>query len=369
MKTKIDLLFVFVLLMVLTINFSFLKDVNAQDPRNMFRIGAVDNGWMKNNYSQFQDLGVNTWHKYSGCLNTTNNGWHVIDVTGDLRETGNGYIGAVNQKIDDNYNSSSTNHLITELDRVKINYLGFGKRSDYQCEMSLLNNNYYLYGYNNYEQNYSVDFEMTIPSGPGTEFIKGRKFIAAIPPVIFPDGLLMISGLRANTEQWNNGIDVIDDWWYLMPRMKINTDVFIYHGDWPVCKIRIVKYSNNTYVGELPSIVIHAQDFLQSYGNYYGEFIQTYPTIQNTLKLLPSNFTSTEDNFYDRLDFEIYWYGYCDLWIDRIRVENEIAYNLLGDNPIPDRHNELMDWLNWEVNEIADNKIDPPPIFSTHRRA
>jgi hypothetical protein len=47
------------------------------------------------------------------------------------------------------------------------------------------------------------------------------------------------------------------------------------------------------------------------------------------------------------VDFRVYWYGKCDMWIDYVRVDNEIADRLFNNDQ------EFISWFNWEVDSIA----------------
>ena len=55
----------------------------------------------------------------------------------------------------------------------------------------------------------------------------------------------------------------------------------------------------------------------------------------------------------NKADIQVYWYGNCDMWIDYIRVDNDVAHNLLSDDTTNQTHNLYLDWLEWEADVIG----------------
>jgi hypothetical protein len=50
-----------------------------------------------------------------------------------------------------------------------------------------------------------------------------------------------------------------------------------------------------------------------------------------------------------KVDYRIYWYGECDMWVDRIRVCNQVAFDLFDENSDNTRHIRYMNWIRWET--------------------
>lgn len=321
-------------------------------PRDIFRISGINSGAVgTNHYNYITDLGFNTWHVYSG--NSSNSsGWSYYGGGYDhLEAVWSQYGDYVKGRIDENYNP---NNLYTELDRVKINYLGSGKRSDYQCKSDIhLNGNYYEFAY------------WTLNSTVSSEIPDAGTYVCYSQVGTNTSGYIA-ENVRANRDQINSNVSFgpeVDENWYLMPKMKISTNIFNYNnGSTLVCTLKVVKYCEISGMVSYPSIEIFARDFNQDINgySYSGTYIESYPTvIYDKLRIPSSFFTSYEDDKIESLDFKIYWPGNCDLWIEKLKVENEIAFNLFGDNPNHYYHDKFHnDWLPWEVEGIANQKHD-----------
>jgi len=103
MKTRIF----FSVLLVLTAGVFFFVKPNAKEnavttvtsipPDTTFKICAYYDGWVKNDYTNLKELGLNIWHKYLHIYS----GWQEnIGIQGDIRETpDNTYMVNVRNKI------------------------------------------------------------------------------------------------------------------------------------------------------------------------------------------------------------------------------------------------------------------------------
>ncbi|MBK8552235.1 MAG: hypothetical protein IPL53_14700 [Ignavibacteria bacterium] len=73
----------------------------------------------------------------------------------------------------------------------------------------------------------------------------------------------------------------------------------------------------------------------------------------------PSNFEKFNPNCEDlwdtscAVDFKVYWYGQCDMWIDYVRVDNEIAHDLFSNDLQNPQFVQYQNWLKWEADSIA----------------
>jgi len=363
MKTKNFISFVFSLLLFLICGlFCINSAISQQNPRKMFRIGSSQCGVVNSNYNLITELGINMWHFYSGSTTEPYRGWNCYGAQGDKRETsGPGYTNAVNGKILQNF--QSPNYLITDLDRIKINYLGWGKRSDYQCESDdHINADYIEFSFQNHVSCVSQDYiDVTEQTWGRSSFVNNSNGSCGAN---FPG--YIVSNVRANKDQWNNDSGATDEYWYLLPRMKIDEDYFYnnINSTDPVCKIEIELKKNGQVIKALNPIIFYPIHFSRTTSEPYtydGKYVESFPILWNNgtsvLKIPANEFqipnsTNPRDEF--TIDYKITWCGNCNFYIDRLRVENQIAYNLFGDNPNKSRHNTFHDeWLPYEVKNIA----------------
>jgi len=250
------------LILIPTLFFS-LKSVYSQGTSYTapFRISALDNAYGDivdpNNQIKF-----NFWHKYAVPRTLSGGeplgkGWNGFGtpsspITQDFFETPvSVYKQSIINKILDN---SNVNHLYTQLDRPKIEYLAFGQSSEYQCENISVSADYGFYAYNNSKIQPPKYTDITeyenigIGNNPQSSIIKVKQCIASSTPGSNPE--IIISGLRANREQMRTSwpYDYIGDQlynWYIMPKIRIDRDFAnnINNQDIPVCKI-IIKSAN-----------------------------------------------------------------------------------------------------------------------------
>lgn len=158
MKTKT---FIIGILLFLTLGFIYFKPSKevvmppntVSIPNDEFIIGATDVG--RDPTDQYYDqLNMNSWHVYTGL----NVGWPGI--SNDRYDVSpNTYSVQVGTRINDNRSSHGMRSI---LDRPKIQYLGLGQRSEYQCESEsyLTDHDYWFYTYN-YSPNNSLIFDET----------------------------------------------------------------------------------------------------------------------------------------------------------------------------------------------------------------
>jgi len=125
--------------------------------------------------------------------------------------------------------------------------------------------------------------------------------------------------------------------WYALPRVRIDS---AYAADYShineeVCKIVFTGWGGNVEAEFVLKVSSFKKDFSTSYnGNYMESFydgdILKYLTIEQS-KL--RNFTQ-KDSVFDwsalcKCDIKVYWSGKCDMWIDRVRIENRPAHQYL----------------------------------------
>ncbi|MFI5145488.1 MAG: hypothetical protein ACHQJ4_07810, partial [Ignavibacteria bacterium] len=65
-----------------------------------------------------------------------------------------------------------------------------------------------------------------------------------------------------------------------------------------------------------------------------------------------------DTGFYmSKMDIQVYWYGNCDMYLDYVRVDNEVANNLFSIDPLNSEHQKYEQWLQWEGDYVA--RYDP----------
>ena len=120
-------------------------------------------------------------------------------------------------------------------------------------------------------------------------------------------------------------------YWYIKPVMKIPPNT---PGSTKVVRIEIVRFDGVP----LDPIIIKAENFSDT------GYVFNYTGLNPELKVLGG--TNSTDLNYGRgsdenwsqwdnnchVDFRVYWYGECEVWFDRIIVDDETANNLF--NPL-----------------------------------
>ncbi|MCX6162590.1 MAG: T9SS type A sorting domain-containing protein [Ignavibacteriae bacterium] len=318
-----------------------------------FIVGAINNG-CTNNFANINALGLNSWHKF--LMMEINKGkwipagWRDIDPVllrnDSLYSNINSYKNAVGQIIERN----RSHGLLSYLNRPKIEYLCFGQRSDYECEFipdppNAPENINWFYAFKDHEAGYD-----TADSFRKVRFCPANRQ--------YTPGYA-VKNLKINTEQTaisgQNMLFVDTNYtWYVKPVIKINmNDAYL---NKQVCRIEIYSY----YGACIRSVEISGANFLKNNfynGDYKDEFNFSNPET-NPLKIKGNEFNpgpvydSGTDNF---MDIRIYWYGVCDMWIDYVRVDNDIAHDLLSNDTNNANRKMYLDWIKWESQEIAVN--------------
>ncbi len=249
------------------------------------------------------------------------------------------------------------------MDRPKFQYLAFGQRSDYQCEdISKVDPDYWFYTYHNNTDNGSTVKDTLDYSNGGTGYAKRCLYNRSNPG---SNARMLFDSLRGNMEHINTywGVTWLGDShydWYIMPRIRIDT-AFANNPanqNTEVCK-EIIKNRD----GDSITQVIKVRNFLTSDISTYLVFtwmtIILYTGNLITNLTIPSGYWFNDDpavSFGDqncRVDFKVFWYDKCDMWIDRISVEDEPAHNLLTL-----KSSELEEYIRAEVQDIAMAEIN-----------
>jgi hypothetical protein len=330
-------------------------------------------------YNNLDWLGFKLWHNYTGALfnNLTQKyepyvawniqGWNCAGIGNDsLRTNVDRYSGAVKDKIDGICRNTPDRKLL--MSRPKIDWLCYGQRSDYRCvELSHLDQNLWFYGFQSLG-NVGADVQDNVDNVP-----RYVRYCQKTDPQT--DGMV-VSRLKANTEQsrsnpnGNYGNVWMGDSqsdWIIKPRIKVPLNFPITNSETPVCRITVISQNGSTILKE---VVITGKYFGNSQNPYDGKYKEdgfyfpndTDLTILNQAwgnKYIHSargNRTLSEelaDTNINRADIQVYWYGNCDMWIDYVRVDNDVASDLFSIDTGNIVHQRYIKWINDEVIQVG----------------
>ncbi|MBN1633782.1 MAG: hypothetical protein JW917_06430 [Ignavibacteria bacterium] len=117
--------------------------------------------------------------------------------------------------------------------------------------------------------------------------------------------------------------------YYFLPRIRIDK-IFASNPnnhDYPVCLITVTNSAGDTVIFQnLPVNAFYGEETFSYDGFYMTEF--RFGGFLSELKIL-ENKISSKKNKDVLFNVEIYYYGYCDMWIDFIRIENAVAHQFL----------------------------------------
>lgn len=350
---------------------------------NEYLIGAMDCG-SDLTYSNINDLGLNVWHKYvyAGFLPNTQLqiwGWNY---TTDLMDA---HINTYRQDVRDIITVNNNFGMRTLMERPKTTRLAFGQRSDYQCEskekVMEVNPDLWFYAFNNND--------VTGLNGgdwrDNTQYGNNQWVRQCLTdPYNAPNGQgYVVRRLMTNSEQCNTrspigpipGDNVHD--WYIKPSIRADK-IFVNNPlnyEEPICRIDIVNYEGNP----IKSIDLKSRHFKPGiaidYDGYYKEEFNFAPLTNQLLVEKVSPYTTNAFNpnhggwaFNSRgnsptdgtnkMDIRVYWYGTCNMWIDYVRVDNDVADRLLRGND-----QEYESWLQWEAQDIAGHTSSPLKFY------
>lgn len=337
---------------------------NAQSGilQDSFLLGAMHD-YLDSTYVYLSDtLGFNVWHKYTIPKGW---GWPVMHnncstLAADQLDTPvHKYSADIRARLDTNL----ANNLLTLMDRPKFQYLAFGQRSDYQCEdISKVDPDYWFYTYYNSTDNGSTIKDTLDYSNGGAGYVKRCLYNRSNPG---SNARMLFDSLRGNMEQINTywGVTWLGDShydWYIMPRIRIDT-AFANNPanqNTEVCKV-IVKNRD----GDSLTQIIKVRNFLTSdFSIYSGLYLDSFYSYSGNLITnlkIPAGYwfnDSSHVSFGDlkcRVDFKVFWYDKCDMWIDRIRVEDEPAHRFLTQ-----KSTDYEDWIRDEVRDIVMAEIN-----------
>lgn len=328
---------------------------------NNFVYGAFNSGYDFN--FEYDALGFNIWHTYGFTPANTDTtrrhyppGWqHPYWVPGDsLFADYNTYVGGVQGVLSE----VNTERMNVYQMRSKIEWLRCGQRSDYQCEAVHENGDYWFYTFNDSDP--SKDINDNSPYGQNERV----KYMQVNPNQTDGGASWVVKRLKANSEQ---GLPYGDKaaygdnecTWLIKPKIRIDS-LFASNPanlNTPVCSLTVKNQDGNTF----KNVVLRVRNFLvDTLDTYNGRYIEEYKFILGdsaltytgkwgTGYLFEARGTSSVDpnTLLNKADIQVYWYGNCDMWIDYVRVDNDIADELFK--------GQRNDWLEWEGRDIASN--------------
>ena len=362
MKTNIlkygrTVLYVLVLFLALYIPLTHIySNVNkisystSSSDSNKFMVGVINNGIEDAGryYLLTDSLLCNTWHRY-GMWKRGPNWFQGDSLYADI----NVYKNYIQSVIEDN----RSHNMRTLFMREKLLYLCSGQRSDYQCEAANFDNDLLPYTYKIHST--GADFQDNSSFGNNNWV----RYCSTIPSYGHNQGYVC-RGLRANREQ----INIHSNWgeyavdrqynWYVKPRIRIDTAYANNPANFNnnVCKVEVLNFLGDTILKR----DIKVNNFKPSISSIYvGNYMEEFYPLDNIDFVLWGDsakykFNPTNANLWDdtgKVDFRVFWYGQCNMWIDYVRVENQIAYDLF-------KHNYDNTWLDWEINQIASPNAD-----------
>jgi hypothetical protein len=351
------------------LNFNYTTD-------NNFLIGAADD--FKDYNFKYTDsaLGFTLWHNYP---NTTEiNGKHYPDgwtywAPGDHLFS---LIGDYQEDVTRVLNTIGSHNMKAWMQRPKIEWLVYGQRSDYGCvDTAYADHDLWFYTFQS-PGHVGMDIPESLPYGNGN-YVRYCSINKSSHRGKVDNSGLVVSRLRTNAEQCHRSHDFdayrwdSEHDWYIKPRIRIDSMVAHNNPDMQVCEIIIIAQDGYSI---LKDVIIKAGNFLDNNLNYDGRYIEEYYHLSQTDSLLihgdwgdswcysarGNKATDTDNN---KVDIKVYWFGNCDMWIDYIRVDNDIANDLLTSDTTNAHHREYLNWLQWEAQNIACNGGQAPSKF------
>ncbi len=324
-----------------------------------FYIGAMQEDIdYKYSYAHLDSLGFNLWHQYvEGDWDPLMDKWKprmkwINGISKDsLMSPVNAYAGEVNGIIDQIYSHNRGRKLIAM--RPKITWLCYGQRSDYKCNDDMTT----------YAEKELWFYHFQSPNHKGRDITDNSNFGNGVKVRYCQTNVdnagLVVSRLKANTEQCNRASgwwgDSESDW-IIKPRIRIPVDFPKSHPETPVCKIRVLSQDTNLV---LKDVVIKGKYFLDSNNQYDGKYIEEYNYDKEPVNMKihgdwGDNYVYSARGNADKpdrnhADIQVSWYGNCDMWIDYVRVDNDVADQLFK--------GQFDDWITEEARQIGVDKI------------
>ncbi|MBK7445554.1 MAG: hypothetical protein IPN57_06195 [Ignavibacteria bacterium] len=368
MKNKI---LISVFLVSICIFYSFRDMLNSNEnnavnspvlyQQDSFIIGAMHNS-RDANYNYLRDtLNFNFWHTYTAPNQESEVfGWPELNsnlpLTNDWLENP---VSNYSSDIRERMALNNTKNLRTLIDRPKFQYLAFGQRSDYQCEKAdKADPDYWFYTYyNSVDNGNSIKDIQDFTKGSG-EYVKQCLYDRTNPGT---NAQILFDSLKGNLEQVNNFWQApwVGDGkyeWYIMPKIRIDS---AFANNPLNQEVEVCKIITRNRVGDSLTQILKVKHFKKDSAgsNYHGNYLEifnNYITDPLTNMVIPiGNWFNNDPQYgindtHSKVDFKVFWFDKCDMWIDRIRVENQPAHLMMTLNAP-----YIEEWIRAEVEDIA----------------
>ena len=219
--------------------FNCSTQINSQQAQygfyGNFYTGVLGNGEQRD-YSKFSGLGLSLWHHYPNCWSNIDFGWaDLLPENTDVLTANLSTMGLVVLPVYEK-NALTQYNYRTISDRVKLDKLCYGQRSEYQAEKKSLCDSYYDF----YSFDYSVDNNLwardIIDNDPNHGEGQYVKHCWPMPELEAGNPVIILKDLNANREQvnitgWTHPYE-IDQYhtFHFKPRMRININESLSHN-------------------------------------------------------------------------------------------------------------------------------------------
>lgn len=280
------------------------------------------------------------------------------------------YYGRLNNMITNGFEKYfGANNFMLLLEREKILRPAYGQSSKYQAEYkpSELKNYRPAYGYTYVYGDVVTDGNAEV-----------RKCKTGVNTAGY-----MLSGLYENLEQVNfytqqerrNDYDLLYNMndrkshtnrWYINPRIKIDPVFAAANPDAAVVSVITKNYAGRT----IDSTVLTCRNFGKlSNGrlNYNGEYVEHFYKGGNEnsiffINVLADDLTSGIIPYqgphyldHSKVDYQVYWHGKADVYLDYVKVEDEWAHDLLTDSDLLPPEKDFKAKVNAELDMFVKN--------------
>ena len=329
---------------------------------NRFLFGAMDNySDHDNNYTNYNNLGFNLWHTYNDeeydqiLDRKTPKG--RISANDHLTSDVSLYSGTLLSQLN-NIHTQQNNNSIVLWCRPKIEWLCYGQSSTYEAEQLQANDPLWFYSFN-------------ISNGssvPDPVWNGGKYALHCSGSGTGQNAEYVLKNLKANTEQCRNDEYWLGDSkgeWIIKPRIRIPVSFVVPSNyETPVCRIIVYAQDGNQILKDIDIKVKYFRD--KNTLQYDGSYIEDYNFSGDPVNLsiqgawgdkwwysARGNWLNNMDSISNHADIRVYWYDNCEMWIDYVKVENDIADELMN----PDNPNHVRDslWIKNEVEQITNN--------------
>ena len=341
-------------------------NINENVWQEKFYIGAVQDGIdCKFNYSNLKSLGFNILHLYAlgNEFDEAKGKYYPAMFWGECGNIQNDKMKVPAENFADDI-GRILNNMNREIPGMRvvmmrpvIEYLCRGQRSDYQCEQVLASDEMWFYAFNNHETGTTVT-DNIFGNGAKVMFCQAGR----------DDSGKVAWRLRSNNEQSHRIKSPYgNEWqgdsfclWKIKPRIRVPSGFPESNRETPVCRITVLADNGKSVLKET---VLRGRHFLKPGKNYDGSYIEEYNwSAGENLEIkgdwgekwgrYEARDTKGDDSDpnMNKSDIQVFWYGTCDMWIDYVRVDDDIADRMLKE---PDGDDEFNKWIEDEIIKIG----------------